>query len=80
MSALNQKQFEKIVAEFKSDCRRAGFQEDWWTAVPGQYDVNVYEYDHEGHPNQMKIIVYPLLDGDATDFQNPIEAGEFDAS
>jgi hypothetical protein len=81
---LSEEQLNSIITEFKQDCERAGFQDDWWTAIPGEWDVNVYEEDEEAHPYRMAVTLYPLIDGDTTDYEAPhyrvayFDASEFD--
>jgi hypothetical protein len=81
MNILSEEQLNSIITEYKKDCERAGFQDDWWTAIPGEWDVNVFEEDGEEHPYRMAVTLYKLIDGDETDYTNfHSKVARFDAS
>ena len=80
MNILSQEQLNNIIAEYKEDCERVGFQDDWWTAVPA-WDVNVHEIDEEESPYKMGITLYRIDENgkpDYNDFHSNVT--EFDAS
>jgi len=80
MNVLSEEQLNNIIAEYKEDCERVGFQDDWWTAVPA-WDVNVHEIDEEESPYKMGITLYRIDENgkpDYNDFHSNV--AEFDAS
>ena len=81
MNILSEEQLNSIITEYKKDCERAGFQDDWWTAIPGEWDVNVFEEDGEENPHGMAITLYKIINGNETDYSNfHSKVARFDAS
>ena len=78
MSFLKLEQIEAVIKEFKDDCKKSGFEGDWWTAISDKYDVNLFLDDD--NPDRMIFTIYPLINGSEPDYTNFTRLLTFDVS